>query len=130
MLFTLDVRSRIISNPQLFFSNVIVAIWTGLSRNLDAEATAAIGKTSPFWKSLDQGAATVLVAALDPALNGTWDSLTFLEDNVGADVWLDSKGILLHDCQMTEAMPYATDPKLAEKLWTLSEKLVQTNLKL
>jgi hypothetical protein len=45
-----------------------VAIWTGLSRNLDAEGEAAIRKTSPFWKTHDQGAATVLVAALDPAM--------------------------------------------------------------
>jgi NAD(P)-dependent dehydrogenase (short-subunit alcohol dehydrogenase family) len=46
------------------------AIWTGLSRNLDAEGEEAIRKTSPFWKNHDQGAATVLVAALDPTLNG------------------------------------------------------------
>jgi NAD(P)-dependent dehydrogenase (short-subunit alcohol dehydrogenase family) len=47
-----------------------VAIWTGLVRNLDAEGEAAIRNTSPFWKNHDQGAATVLVAALDPALDG------------------------------------------------------------
>jgi hypothetical protein len=46
------------------------AIWTGLVRNLDAEGEAAIRNTSPFWKNHDQGAATVLVAALDPALDG------------------------------------------------------------
>jgi NAD(P)-dependent dehydrogenase (short-subunit alcohol dehydrogenase family) len=46
------------------------AIWTGLVRNLDAEGEAAIRRTSPFWKNHDQGAATVLVAALDPALSG------------------------------------------------------------
>jgi NAD(P)-dependent dehydrogenase (short-subunit alcohol dehydrogenase family) len=51
-------------------SNERKAIWTGLSRNLDAEGEEAIRKTSPFWKNHDQGAATVLVAALDPALNG------------------------------------------------------------
>jgi hypothetical protein len=48
----------------------IKAIWTGLSRNLDAEGEAAIKKTSPFWKNHDQGAATVLVAAFDPTLDG------------------------------------------------------------
>lgn len=47
-----------------------LAIWTGLSRNLDADGEAAIRSVSPFWKNLDQGAATVLVAALDPALDG------------------------------------------------------------
>lgn len=48
-----------------------VAIWTGLSRNLDEEGEAAIRKTSKVWKDLDQGCATTLVAALDPALDGT-----------------------------------------------------------
>jgi hypothetical protein len=37
---------------------------------LDADGEAAIRKTSPFWKNHDQGAATVLVAALDPVLDG------------------------------------------------------------
>ncbi|CAN9461514.1 unnamed protein product [Alternaria alternata] len=87
------------------------AIWTGLSRDLDADGEAAIRKTSPFWKNHDQGAATVLVAALDPVLD-------------------KSKGVLLHDCQMCDAMPYATDTNLAERLWTLSEKLVQSSFKL
>ena len=53
----------------------LIAIWTGLSRNLDADSEEAIRKTSPFWKSRDQGAATVLVAALDPALNGGYQSM-------------------------------------------------------
>jgi hypothetical protein len=42
----------------------------------------------------------------------------------------ESKGVLLHDCQMCDAMPYATDTNLAERLWTLSEKLVQSSFKL
>jgi hypothetical protein len=28
------------------------------------------------------------------------------------------------DCQYAEAAPFATDPVMAEKLWTLSEELV------
>jgi flagellum-specific peptidoglycan hydrolase FlgJ len=31
---------------------------------------------------------------------------------------------------MFEAAPYATDPKMAEKLWALSEKLVKSEFKL
>jgi hypothetical protein len=42
----------------------------------------------------------------------------------------DPKGILLHDCQITEAAPHATDPKVAERLWALSEKLVKSDFKL
>ncbi|KAF1935182.1 NAD(P)-binding protein [Clathrospora elynae] len=86
------------------------SIWTGLGRSLDADGEAAIRKTSPFWKNLDQGAATVLVAAFDLALD-------------------QQNGVLLHDCQMCEAAPYATDSKLAERLWMLSEKLVQKEFK-
>lgn len=36
----------------------------------------------------------------------------------------EANGILLHDCQICDAMPYATDLKLAERLWKLSEELV------
>ncbi|EMD90655.1 hypothetical protein COCC4DRAFT_47329 [Bipolaris maydis ATCC 48331] len=86
-------------------------IWTNISRDLGSEEIAAVEKASPFSKNLDQGAATVLVAALDPALN-------------------EEKGIFLDDCQMIEAMPHATDPDQAEKLWDLSEKLVGTKFKL
>lgn len=49
---------------------------------------------------------------------------------LNTDNVLESKGIMLSDCQMCDAMPYATDPKLAERLWTLSEKLVQNSFKL
>jgi hypothetical protein len=55
-------------------ADVALAIWTDLSRNLDAEGEEAIRKTSPFWKNHNQGAATVLVAALDPALDGEFVS--------------------------------------------------------
>jgi NAD(P)-dependent dehydrogenase (short-subunit alcohol dehydrogenase family) len=51
-------------------ADVIPAIWTGLSRDLDPDGEAAIRATSPFWKNHDQGSATSLVAAFDPALNG------------------------------------------------------------
>ena len=88
------------------------AIWTGLSRDLDADGEAAIRKTAPFWKNHDQGAATTLVAAFDPALKAT-------------------DGVLLHDCQLfPDVAPHANDPKLAERLWTLSEKLVKREFKL
>jgi hypothetical protein len=46
------------------------AIWTGLARNLDEEGTAILAKTGTYWKSIDEGAAPIMVAALDPALDG------------------------------------------------------------
>jgi hypothetical protein len=51
-------------------------------------------------------------------------------DDARANMMTESKGVLLHDCQMCDAMPYATDAKLAEQLWTLSEKLVHSSFKL
>jgi hypothetical protein len=44
--------------------------------------------------------------------------------NAEADWSLEEEGVLLHDCQMCDAMPYATDPNLADRLWKLSEELV------
>lgn len=59
-------------NPQRDMHRLMAetAIWTGLVRNLDAEGETVIRGTSSFWKTHDQSAATMLVAAFDPALNG------------------------------------------------------------
>lgn len=54
----------------LLIDTYIIAIWTGLSRSLDDAGNVTMSKTSNFWKSTDQGAATMLVAAFDPALKG------------------------------------------------------------
>ena len=108
----------------------MVAIWTGLSRDLDPDGEEAIRKTSTFWKNHDQGAATVLVAALDPALNGKCFVMVTQWVQLIKTCKTEPKGIMLHDCQMCEAAPHATDPRNAERLWTLSEQLVQTDFKL
>jgi hypothetical protein len=42
----------------------------GLTRNLDEQGQALIRATGKTWKSGDQGAATAIVAAFDPNLNG------------------------------------------------------------
>jgi hypothetical protein len=54
------------------------AIWTGLARNLDEEGKALIKATGKVWKSGDQGAATAMVAAFDPKLNGMPDPILIL----------------------------------------------------
>ena len=43
---------------------------TELGRDQDEELTAAIEKTSKYWKTPEEGASTTMVAALDPNLNG------------------------------------------------------------
>ncbi|CAO2652087.1 Nn.00g003700.m01.CDS01 [Neocucurbitaria sp. VM-36] len=111
ILFSVGLNKRLCENGVVSYAVHPGSIWTGLSRDLDPDGEAAIRNTSPFWKNLDQGAATVLVAALDPKLD-------------------ESKGLLLHDCQLFDAAPHATDSKVAERLWTLSEDLVQQKFKL
>ncbi|KAJ7916132.1 short-chain dehydrogenase [Mycena leptocephala] len=66
---------------------------------------------TPFsWKTLPQGSATIIVAAFDPSLH-------------------DKPGCYLTDSsENSKAIaPHSSDPVMAEKLWTLSEKLVGTN---
>jgi NAD(P)-dependent dehydrogenase (short-subunit alcohol dehydrogenase family) len=81
------------------------SIWTDLSRNLDEKHLAMIENTSTFWKDIDQGSATSLVAALDPKL-------------------YDPNVIYLSDCHLAEPAEWAKDVKAAERLWRLSEELV------
>lgn len=82
------------------------SIWTDLSRDLDEEHQDLISKTGSFWKTLDQGSATTLVAALDPKLGE------------------DTGVIYLSDCQVVEPAAHAKDPTTAERLWKLSEEIV------
>ncbi|KAL2432263.1 hypothetical protein ABEF95_005126 [Exophiala dermatitidis] len=90
------------------------SIWTDLSRNLDATYTDFISKTGGFWKDLDQGSATMLVAALDPRL--------------GSDKSKDV--VYLSDCQVAEPAAHASDWNAAERLWRLSEGIVGQKLTL
>lgn len=89
-------------------------IQTDLSRGLDDEGRAAIDSTAPAgaWKTLDQGAATTVVAAFDPRL---------------AD--LDVGGAVvgyLADCQLAEGFvaEHARDPENARTLWEESERML------
>ncbi|KIW20310.1 hypothetical protein PV08_00885 [Exophiala spinifera] len=82
------------------------SIWTDLSRDLDEEHQNLVSKTGSFWKTLDQGSATTLVAALDPKLSE------------------DTSVIYLSDCQVAEPAAHAKDPIAAERLWKLSEEIV------
>jgi NAD(P)-dependent dehydrogenase (short-subunit alcohol dehydrogenase family) len=63
------------------------------------------------WKTLEQGASTSLVAALDPKL-GKPNS--------------DGHGQFLNDCQISDMPPrYALDKAEAKKLWDFSEAMVK-----
>lgn len=105
LLMSLYITEHLGDQGILSFSVHPGSIWTDLSRHLDEETTKIIESTGSFWKSQDQGAATMLVAALDPQLNR-------------------SSGTYLSDCQLAQAAKHATDLQAAERLWRLSEELV------
>ncbi|PVH96977.1 NAD(P)-binding protein [Periconia macrospinosa] len=111
ILFSLQLNKLLKAKGIVSYAAHPGSIATGLSRDLSEDSEAALAKVVTFWKNHDQGSATTLVAAFDPALN-------------------DPKGIMLSDCQLCDAAPHATNPEAAEKLWALSEKLVKTNFKL
>ncbi|KAK6359977.1 hypothetical protein TWF696_001098 [Orbilia brochopaga] len=86
-------------------------IMTQLGRHAsqsDKEFWEAAFKDYVFWKNGDQGCSTTLVAALDPALNK----------------WTPETGYYLDDCQFKAPVPWAVDPEAAQRLWKLSEEIV------
>lgn len=90
---------------------------TGLADHLDwttvgsSLADVTLRNTGVEWwmesqvKSDSQGAASALVAALDPAVT-------------------EATGGYIENCAVGEPMPYAVDPDNAKKLWAYSEELV------
>jgi NAD(P)-dependent dehydrogenase (short-subunit alcohol dehydrogenase family) len=75
-----------------------------VSESMSAKLESMMGPP----KTIDQGAATVVVAALDPVLQG---------------------GQYLEDCQISDQAPaWSTDAQAAEKLWKLSEDIVREKL--
>ncbi|KIW24553.1 uncharacterized protein PV07_10262 [Cladophialophora immunda] len=112
VLFALGLLSRLYEKYGILcFALHPGAILTELSRHYDPAALAAIvEKFKSEFKSIDQGTATSLVAGLD--------------DTLGPANLKDGSGIYLSDGQIAQAPAWAQDPKSAERLWELSEKLV------
>jgi NAD(P)-dependent dehydrogenase (short-subunit alcohol dehydrogenase family) len=85
---------------------------TGLTAGVDPAAWPIVGPMfeskkiqMPKEKTVEEGCATTLAAALDPALD-------------------EYSGSFLDDCKPHEILEYASSSSNAEKLWTLSEKIV------
>jgi hypothetical protein len=104
---------------------------TDLVRDLDAAGLKGLTSGTEIWKDIDQGAATILVAAFDPLLNGKYyllpTSLILIKSEKGGFAnrnLIAEKGIYLDDCQVRRPSKWAADPEKAERLWKLSEKLV------
>ncbi|KAK0384883.1 hypothetical protein NLU13_7361 [Sarocladium strictum] len=92
-------------------------IKTGLMRSLDAQGMETMGGTAPggIWKSVDQGAATTLVAAFDPKLFGMVP-----EASDGAQC------LYLADCKLADHMlaGHAKNAETARKLWEETESML------
>ncbi|KAJ6142769.1 retinol dehydrogenase [Penicillium samsonianum] len=106
ILFSVYLNEHLARHGISSFSVHPGLVQTELGRHLPGQSEDLAGIQSVLQpKTLDQGAATTLVAAFDPSLKA-------------------SSGVLLADCQLIGAEKYAVDPKAAERLWQLSEQIV------
>ncbi|EGO55825.1 hypothetical protein NEUTE1DRAFT_148254 [Neurospora tetrasperma FGSC 2508] len=111
ILFTLYLQRHLAGRGIGAFTLHPGTIETELGRDQDPEVKEEFHKIEAYWKSLDEGCATTMVAALDPALDET-------------------KGLYLVDCQFSDPHPHAKDEVAAERLWKLSEEIVGENFTL
>ncbi|PVH85520.1 NAD(P)-binding protein [Cadophora sp. DSE1049] len=107
VLFGVEVNRRFVGRGVGSWAVSPGNIMTNLVRGADEQMLKGMlsGVPDSEWKTVDQGAATLVVAGFDPKL----------------DV---SDGVYLHDCQMKRPSKWATDPVVAERLWDVSEELV------
>jgi hypothetical protein len=100
---------------------------TDLVRDMDEEGVKGLTSSTEVWKTADQGAATMLVAALDPKLAGRCSHSQFLRCRKRPDSRMiagyPQQGVYLDDCQLRRPSKWAVDAEKAERLWKLSEEL-------
>ncbi|KAF7311795.1 Short-chain dehydrogenase/reductase family protein [Mycena indigotica] len=96
-------------NPGLVYTNMLVAdLAVPFFKALGALGEDGTPSREKFdWKTLEQGAATTVVAAFDPRIE-------------------DFSGSYLDDCVLANeaAAPHSTDPDTAKKLWEITEDIV------
>ncbi|KAH7026786.1 short chain dehydrogenase/ reductase-like protein [Macrophomina phaseolina] len=121
ILFTIELNRRFSDKGLVSYSvHPGVVGSTGFNRDMDPallEASAEMMKYIHIKPSNDEGASTTMVAALDPALNGSWASIL--------TSYTEPKGIYLSDCQFADPAPHASNAEYAKKVWALSEELVK-----
>ncbi|ETN47199.1 uncharacterized protein HMPREF1541_01390 [Cyphellophora europaea CBS 101466] len=114
VLFSVAINAMLNRHGIAAFAVHPGSIWTELSRNLDEEMQRVIRTTGGYWKTLDEGGATGLVAALDPGAVG------------GEGGTVGVEGVYWSDCQVEagKAAGHAVDEGVAERLWALGEREV------
>ncbi|MEZ5245534.1 MAG: SDR family NAD(P)-dependent oxidoreductase [Acidimicrobiales bacterium] len=102
------VRSNAV-HPGMIMTDLARHMGAGDMEELGARASrrasSGAGGGLPSFKTVEQGAATSVFAAVDPSLEG-----------IG--------GRYLDDVEFAEPEAWATDPEAAERLWAMSESLV------
>ena len=78
------------------------AIGTHLWREMDPAVVEQVFKAISM-KTMEEGVATILVAAFDPAFGGEGEKVIYLED-----------------CQVVKPAGFAADEEVAERLWKVS----------
>ncbi|SDH35494.1 SDR family NAD(P)-dependent oxidoreductase [Nonomuraea jiangxiensis] len=97
-------------------------IKTGLQRHMSPQEITSRGWGAPVpsgWKTPEQGAATSVWGALAPELDGVGGK--YLEDCAVAAPWTQDDNDSLPSGHY---LPRAVDPDRADRLWTLSERLI------
>ena len=112
ILFTVELERRLSPRGVHAYAVHPGLVGTALGRYMTPEVVAQLmekakeGGGMPTRKSIEQGAATSVWAAIAPGLE-------------------TSGGAYLADCQVSDHhTPWAVDPDAAARLWALSEKLV------
>ncbi|MDR3498422.1 MAG: oxidoreductase [Parvibaculum sp.] len=120
-LFAVGLTKRFRDKGVLANAVMPGGIMTGLQKHMPIEEQKALGwilpdgSTNPGMKTPAQGAATSVWAATGKELEGVGG--LYLEDCAEAVAWKE-------DQPWTGVLPYALDPKAADELWTLSERMV------
>jgi hypothetical protein len=87
------------------------------------EAGNTVDSERMKWKNLGQGVSTTIVAAFDPSIAGM---LMLAGGDTKLMKHLDQNGAYLADCKVEDTPEeWMQDPEGPEKLWKLSERLVE-----
>ncbi|KAI0967164.1 hypothetical protein F4678DRAFT_475388 [Xylaria arbuscula] len=105
ILFTLYLQDHAEVSGIMAYALHPGGVISNLGREHEEDVAEAIAATSSYWKNSDEGASTSLVAALDPFLD-------------------ECRGLYLADCQFFPCADHAKSRNAAQRLWQLSERLV------
>ncbi|MGY4783283.1 SDR family NAD(P)-dependent oxidoreductase [Rhodococcus opacus] len=124
VLFTVGVTQRWASDG--ITANALMPGWipTNLTRHLDDDTMRAMGAldengkriVQPHYKTPEQGAATSVLLAVSPALEGI--SGRYFEDNQ------EAKPVPAGDGRTAGVAAYALDPESADQLWEYTTSIV------